>query len=155
MIYFIQVEPSGSIKIGTTNVDAYLRMRALRAAITGELSLLGTISGSYREEKLLHEKFKDLRLWGEWFRPASELLGYIKDNATMPTRGPAAFSLRFPNSMLLAIQSIAKIEGRSVNQEIIKAIRGHIEARKAKVSAREWTGSPKADDSTEAKGTRP
>jgi hypothetical protein len=52
-----------------------------------------------------------------------------KDDTIIP------FSLRLRNDLLQAVAEIANAEGRSTNQEIIRAILSHVEAKHAKVRA--------------------
>ena len=77
--YFAQAG-RGPIKIGETD-DVEGRIRALQTANPEELSLLGRIPCELHSEKSLHERFKHLRLRGEWFTPAPELLEFIEQVA--------------------------------------------------------------------------
>jgi hypothetical protein len=78
-VYFIREDVAeGSIKIGTTVGDPLARLAALRTGNPRPLRLLVAIPGGTAEEKALHERFKDLRLEGEWFRPAERLLGFVE-----------------------------------------------------------------------------
>ena len=72
MIYFVQEEFSGFIKIGyTANLDQ--RVKSLSSTMPGKITLLHYMSGGINEEKALHERFSDLRVKNEWFRPEREL----------------------------------------------------------------------------------
>lgn len=77
MIYFIQEGTAGLIKIGKAN-DPRKRLQEMQTGSAGLLVLLATAPGSRKEEGILHRRFKAHRSRGEWFRPAAELLAYIK-----------------------------------------------------------------------------
>lgn len=82
VVYFLQDEKTGNIKIGVTGYFQG-RFRAIRNGVEGELKPLGIIeNASRRKEKELHEKFAVLSLGGEWFIPHPDLLEYIRENAT-------------------------------------------------------------------------
>jgi hypothetical protein len=76
-IYFIQISPNGPIKIGLSN-DVEKRRRNLTCAIPYDLNILGYIGGNQSLEKKLHKKFKTHYIRGEWFKPHSEILAYIR-----------------------------------------------------------------------------
>ena len=76
-IYFIQAEDR-AIKIGWTG-NAKKRIAGLRAVIPMELKLLGTIKGSIKDEERLHDKFKEYRLNGEWFKLVEPILTHIQE----------------------------------------------------------------------------
>lgn len=78
IVYFIQAE-NGPIKIGHTRGDPTKRMQALQIGSPVRLTVLASLEGTYRLEKQLHEKFSQLRLIGEWFKPEQELLALIED----------------------------------------------------------------------------
>ena len=78
-VYFIQVEPPhGPIKIGVTN-NVKKRLSSLQAANPYKLKVLYSCEGSYPHEKVLHKFFKKYKKRGEWFHPAEQILGAIKD----------------------------------------------------------------------------
>jgi hypothetical protein len=78
VVYFVQESVSNAIKIGTSvNLDR--RIRALKSYFPmGSLTVLATVPGGHGVESWMHSKFKDARIRGEWFRPASELLTYVE-----------------------------------------------------------------------------
>ncbi len=78
VVYFIQPINGGPIKIGWSS-DVKRRLAALNSAHPYELTILGTIRGSVRDERRLHHRFSSGRLQGEWFEPSEELLAFIKD----------------------------------------------------------------------------
>lgn len=73
MIYFIQMNDDGPIKIGVAN-DLSARLSNLQCGNPYPLKLLGCLTGGYKKEKELHEQFKEHRMRGEWFHPSEELL---------------------------------------------------------------------------------
>lgn len=66
MIYFIQSDyAEGFIKIGlATNLER--RLEKLQCATA-------------QREQEIHERFRDLRVRGEWFRPDESLVSFIKE----------------------------------------------------------------------------
>lgn len=79
MIYFIQAEDGGPIKIGTT-ARLTVRLNELCKEVGDDLRVLAVIDGSYQEENKLHRRFVHLRRVGEWFEPGDDLLGFIVTN---------------------------------------------------------------------------
>lgn len=66
VVYFIQAENGGPIKIGVAK-DPAKRLTELQATSPYTLLILGTVGGGFRREKELHAQFADWRLHGEWF----------------------------------------------------------------------------------------
>jgi hypothetical protein len=65
-VYFIRALGGLGVKIGvTTNVTK--RLKALRIASPNRLELLGYILGDVEMERVLHIRFDEHRLRGEWF----------------------------------------------------------------------------------------
>jgi hypothetical protein len=82
LVYFVQAEHGGPIKIGS----AYRpldRVRCFQPWSPYQLLLLAVMPGAKREEFALHQQFEKDRLHGEWFEPSEELLGIIRQ-ATGP-----------------------------------------------------------------------
>lgn len=77
-IYFVQGIDSTLIKIGFAK-NLRQRLCALRSGSPDQLHVLGiTETDDPRvEERALHVKFAHLRMAGEWFRAAPELLRHI------------------------------------------------------------------------------
>lgn len=69
-VYFARKDKDGPIKIGYSSAIEF-RMRSNR------WRLLAQIPGMDKTERYIHEKFARLRITGEWFRPASELMEFI------------------------------------------------------------------------------
>lgn len=74
-VYFIQSIDGGPIKIGYSR-NPQARAKGLQGAM--ELRVLAQMSGGYKLEADMHNKFADLRVNGEWFSPAPELLVFIE-----------------------------------------------------------------------------
>lgn len=89
--YTYFVRSGDAIKIGHTAVPKS-RMGSLQSATPEALDILAMIPNSIVGEWEAHEKFKHLRLRGEWFRAAPELLEFIEvvkaEAAGLPKRGP-------------------------------------------------------------------
>ena len=79
-IYFIQESLNGSIKIGLS-FNIQKRLFQLQRGLPQELKVIGCLEGDHADEKMLHEKFNNLWIRGEWYKPEKELLQFIEDNA--------------------------------------------------------------------------
>lgn len=75
--YFVQQGEDGPIKIGRA-VDVASRVARLQTSTPHALRLLGTLPGGDNERKL-HERFKHLRMSGEWFKASPDLLSFVAD----------------------------------------------------------------------------
>lgn len=80
-VYFIQAAPEWPIKIGLTyNVSR--RLSSLRMNSGLDLKVLGIMrDGSRDMETMIHRRFKEHRIVGEWFKPVGDLLKYIEKNS--------------------------------------------------------------------------
>lgn len=75
VVYFIAA--NGMVKIGfTQNIDE--RMKAIQATSPTQIELIGTLPGSLRLEREIHERFKHARAHGEWFQATPEILRAAK-----------------------------------------------------------------------------
>lgn len=72
MIYLILNESNTICKIGISN-NPQNRLKQLQTGSLEKLRLDSIIEGSYKEERLLHKKFKDIRENGEWFYYVQEI----------------------------------------------------------------------------------
>jgi hypothetical protein len=78
MLYFIQAEGVGHIKIGfTADDDAAARLATLQTGSPVPLKLLGTVPGTMDDEKNLHRRFASSKVHGEWFKPVPDLVAII------------------------------------------------------------------------------
>ncbi|WP_424140409.1 GIY-YIG nuclease family protein [Roseomonas chloroacetimidivorans] len=86
-VYFIQAGENGPVKIGTT--ESILRRIALIQNGQAEpVRLLHLFEGGREEEQALHRRFREYRLRGEWFRPASEIIAGDVGLAPMAVPAP-------------------------------------------------------------------
>jgi hypothetical protein len=111
-VYFIQAQ-SGPIKIGVSNSSAR-RLVAIQTDNHEPVSLLGVIASeeALALEASLHEQFAHLRLGGEWFRGAPDLLAYISQEAENRELRDMAAKCRF----------VARIAERPVNYAPVAAL---------------------------------
>lgn len=80
MIYFLLAEELKRIKIGYTDKpDVYRRIKGLQNFSPSTLKLLGTSEGSADEELALQNRFKNLRVYGEWFDFKDELKQFVDE----------------------------------------------------------------------------
>ena len=75
-VYFIQAGHSGPVKIGVA-YDPVARLRDLQVASHEELRLVGVMLGTPAVESALHQKFAELHIRGEWFKPGKQLSEFI------------------------------------------------------------------------------
>jgi hypothetical protein len=82
-VYFIWAIEAHAIKVGTSK-NVSKRLHNIQQNHPHELRLIGHISGGQTLEQLLHEKFEDKRLRGEWFRDSilPEVLRLITEDST-------------------------------------------------------------------------
>ena len=77
MIYVIKCTKTKSCKIGfSSNPES--RLAQLQTGNPFSLELVAEMEGCINDEKLLHEKFKEFRLNGEWFEYIDEIKEYFK-----------------------------------------------------------------------------
>jgi hypothetical protein len=81
MIYFIQRDVGGLIKIGATSCLTD-RLKSLFSPPEPDIKVLGICEGSFADERELHRRFSYLRVSGEWFSPEPSLLEFIRTNAS-------------------------------------------------------------------------
>lgn len=78
MIYFIQAEIGGPIKIGyTRSISPAARVASLQSGCPFPLRVIHTMAGSQLDEQALHVRFATLRLHGEWFSDKDPLAGWL------------------------------------------------------------------------------
>lgn len=76
MVYFAEVE--NVIKIGVSS-DPNERMEQLRYKTGKSFTIIGLMHGGYEAETHMHRKFKEYRLYGEYFSRAIGLMDFIDD----------------------------------------------------------------------------
>jgi hypothetical protein len=74
-VYFIT--DGVGIKIGYSGSPS-VRRDDLQTSHWARLSILGAMPGTTDDEKRLHRRFQHLKMRGEWFRPAPDLIGFIE-----------------------------------------------------------------------------
>lgn len=77
MIYFIQAETVGSVKIGHTEGPVPKRMAELQTGSPVGLKVIGAMPGTKETEAELHKRFSASRVRGEWFRLTDDLAAFI------------------------------------------------------------------------------
>lgn len=81
-VYFFRLSHAGPVKIGFSyDPDERLKKLGQGAPKAQPIRMLGVMLGGRPHEKSLHGRFATLRLGGEWFRPAPELMDFIAQNA--------------------------------------------------------------------------
>ena len=77
VVYFVQSRLGGPIKIGLTT-EPKQRLKQLQNGSPIPLQILGALRGDEKVEAAIHERFRKLRLHGEWFEPSMELVEFIR-----------------------------------------------------------------------------
>lgn len=77
MIYLIACEKTNTCKIGYTN-NPDKRLSALQTGNPYSLELMAVIEGTSSDENMLHSKFMDYRLNGEWFDYCEDIKNYFQ-----------------------------------------------------------------------------
>ena len=85
VVYFIQGEKTGRIKIGYTTKPIRIRMSQLQVGSPDKLKLLGTMQGGAVAEGAIQGQWASLHSHGEWFNQSPELLSYIREVAECPS----------------------------------------------------------------------
>lgn len=75
LVYF-GLRSDGAVKIGCSR-NPRIRCRSLGYQLKMSVLLLATFEGQFRHERALHRRFSHLRIEGEWFRPAQDMLALI------------------------------------------------------------------------------
>lgn len=77
MIYLIACEKTNTCKIGYTN-NPDKRLSALQTGNPYSLELMAVIEGTSSDESMLHSKFMNYRLNGEWFNYCEDIKNYFQ-----------------------------------------------------------------------------
>lgn len=68
MIYFIRCQLTKHVKIGYTEQREFAkRLKEIQTGSPGELLIVGAMAGGLTEERVLHGKYADKHVRGEWF----------------------------------------------------------------------------------------
>lgn len=77
-LYFLLDKNRNAVKIGISS-NPYTRLKFLQAGNPVDLDFLKIIPGTVQIEKEWHTKYAHLRISGEWFHTAPELLKAIRE----------------------------------------------------------------------------
>lgn len=78
MIYFIQCDGDGPIKIGKSS-NPYKRRNLFQIGCPYFLEIRAIYNGSITEDDF-HERFKEYNIHGEWFEPDEHIISFMKEN---------------------------------------------------------------------------
>ena len=81
--YVYAVECMGRIKIGHSNMPEW-RFNKIASDAPGPCVLLGFWPGSRVDEAAIHERFRDVRIYREWFASTEALRAFIGSAAPPP-----------------------------------------------------------------------
>lgn len=76
-VYFIANHEDGTVKIGYSD-DPQRRLSDLQMGNHSRLEILATVPGGQDVEQMLHERFADSRIDGEWFDLSGNLREFIQ-----------------------------------------------------------------------------
>lgn len=76
--YIIRAGLAGPVKIGKAD-DVEHRLNALQVSHHETLHVLRVIDTAFDAEPILHEKFKHLRIRGEWFEFDQEMMSFVPE----------------------------------------------------------------------------
>ena len=80
MVYFLQCDKTGLIKIGASD-RLHHRVKEVQNEHHSTFTVLGVVDGHKQEERNLHIQFAHLRCDKEWFSPDDELVEFITRRA--------------------------------------------------------------------------
>jgi hypothetical protein len=129
LIYFIRDEATNRIKIGTT-IRLSQRLYQLGLMTKGPLHVLAVLPGSFADESALHERFKSLRVVGEWFKPEPELIDFITTKGQAwdgSDEGPRLVSIRLDSDIVDLVRIAAAMKRVSVSDYINQVLSPLIE----------------------------
>lgn len=75
-VYF--VTDGDAVKIGFA-INPFKRLQELQVSHHRVLRMIGTISAPDYQERMLHNRFRHLRIRGEWFRLEDDILDFVRD----------------------------------------------------------------------------
>lgn len=105
IVYYVRRLSDGAIKIGTTKYPVN-RWPALKTA-HGPIEILATHCGDGERERQMHDRFRELRIEGEWFRAEEPLIRWILTVRRKPenvrTRTPETVPLRAVRALRLPL----------------------------------------------------
>lgn len=146
MIYFAQIKGGGAIKIGTT-IQLNVRLAQLRCETRREFVVLGILPGSYAEENVLHRRFSRIRHYGEWFKPAPELMDFIaKETSPWDGVDERTFSsAQIDAEVLRAARIVAAYEDVQLSELISEILRPILAKRLERHRTEEPSRKPQRD----------
>lgn len=71
------IRGAGLVKIGRA-VAPELRLDALQSGSPVMLELVGYVAGGHKHERELHDRFREYRSHGEWFREEGEVSEWVE-----------------------------------------------------------------------------
>lgn len=124
MIYFIRNESAGLIKIGFSR-SPRTRRSNLQSAAGVKLEIIGVMRGARKAEAVLHERFAEDRVRGEWFRASEALERFIAENAqpidSIPEE-PGRANSRYRETFAAALRKRLMLDAPAQVQYFCRAI---------------------------------
>lgn len=84
LVYLIEDSENNMYKIGATRGKADKRMKQLQTGNCTELKIINTFETDYpyRLETMLHNKYKNLNVFNEWFSLDSDIVSSFNETCT-------------------------------------------------------------------------
>jgi hypothetical protein len=108
-VYFLREEEDGPIKIGYAD-NVIRRMYRLQQGNPSVLRVIATMPGANEQEKVLHRRFRHLRVRGEWFRADEGLLEYIRRHTEVWSPREQELS-KTATKIAMSLKTAAKYKG--------------------------------------------
>lgn len=120
MIYLVTCPDNNTCKIGYS-ADPNKRVKALSTSSPFDLVLHSTITGEITDEKLLHDKFKEYNLRGEWFKLTTSIVDYFtnytNDSSLLVNKSEDFLSMY--SSLMFILKSV---EGPHIDESLMSKL---------------------------------
>lgn len=117
VIYFIQSEHGGPVKIGRAD-DVAKRLQGLQTGRPDKLVLLAAAPGTVADERIVHRKFNHYREKGEWFSFSEEVREFINlVNSTGSVTGDSCDDTSHDSSTVTPNRTVPCLAVPSVTKE--------------------------------------
>lgn len=115
--FIYAVESGGRIKLGFSEKPE-LRFNKIAADAPYPCQLLGYWPGSVAEELELHDKFRAIRVHGEWFAATTDLLAFIADVAVPVIKENTRFAVSETDSPLAVWRKTRRLTQAEIGERV-------------------------------------
>lgn len=124
VVYFLQVETSGPVKIGCTTGDVYTRVRALQQASPYVLRWIGFFVGTRADERAAHNQLAAHRLRNEWFHPHPDVIAFVRVKCPEFSAKEASDQLLCEPERRIVFAAIPRYARSNERSGVVEAIAG-------------------------------